>query len=442
MSNPYLPKGEYVPDGEPRVFGKRVYVYGSHDFAGSDKFCDYKLKVWSADVDDLNNWVCHGDAFHTRVDRDHESDTNWTDRELFAPDVVEKDGKYYLYAYIVDTKGCVAVSDRPEGPFKLISTYKVPESSEKDLEEGIFIDPGVLVDDDGRVYIYCGFLHSFMAEINPENMYEILPDTYKINILPVEKPFEFFEACSPRKVGDTYYMIYSPKIGSRLVYATSKSPVGPFEYRGTIVDNTVDFPGGNNHGSICNMKGQWYIFYHRMTNNSVFSRRGCVERIEILEDGTIPQVEMTSLGFEKSLSPYCDVPADIACVLNGGCFITERNIFERPVINIRPGAIIGFKYFEFGQDYSSKTIEFSAKIRGCGSRGKMRILIDDYSKGEEIGCCNIGADDRIISTSVKSITGRHSVFFIFESDNNCWDWAKKDLEDRPICELDGFVFHK
>ena len=75
MPNPYLPLWEYIPDGEPRVFGDRVYIYGSHDRAGSDEFCDYVLKCWSAPVSDLNNWVCHGDIFHTMPDRDHEADT-------------------------------------------------------------------------------------------------------------------------------------------------------------------------------------------------------------------------------------------------------------------------------------------------------------------------------------------------------------------------------
>ena len=81
------------------------------------------------------------------------------------------------------------------------------------------------------------------------------------------------------------------------------------------MDNGVDYPGGNDHGSICQINGQWYIFYHRMTNGSIMSRRGCVERIEILEDGTIPTVEMTSLGFEESLNPYEATAADTACVL-------------------------------------------------------------------------------------------------------------------------------
>ncbi|MDY7221505.1 family 43 glycosylhydrolase [Halalkalibacterium halodurans] len=440
MPNPYLPNWEYIPDGEPRVFGNRVYVYGSHDYAGSDQFCDYKLKVWSADVHDLNNWICHGDSFHTRMDRDHASDTPWTDRELYAPDVIKKDGKYYLYAYIVDSKGCVAVSERPEGPFRLVSQYRVPETSEQILKDGIFIDPGVLVDDDGRVYIYCGYLKSYMAEINAENMYEILEDSYKADIIPVDEPFGFFEGCSPRKIGDTYYLIYSPKNGNRLDYATSQSPTGPFQYRGTIIDNGVDYPGGNNHGSICQINGKYYIFYHRTTNNTVMSRRGCVECIEILPDGSIPQVEMTSLGFEASLSPYRPTSADIACVLKGGCYITERNILERGIVNLTKGCIVGFKYFDFGEDYSSKTMEFTAKIRGCGNKGKMRILIDDYHTGKEIGTCEIGPDNEIVHAVVASVTGRHSVYFVFDDEYS--GYFGEFFKDRPICELESFVFHK
>jgi arabinoxylan arabinofuranohydrolase len=389
MPNPYLPLWEYIPDGEPRVFGDRVYIYGSHDNAGSDKFCDYKLKVWSAPFDDLNNWTCHGHIFHTRDDRDHKSDTIWTDSDLYAPDVVEKDGKYYLYAYIMNGKGCVAVSDRPEGPFKLISQYKynIPKGKGEDcFNDGWFIDPGVLVDDDGKVYIYCGYERSFVAQINPDNMYEIIDGTYQDDIIPIEEPLAFFEACSPRKIKDTYYLIYSPKIGSRLAYATSKYPTGPFEYRGTIVDNGIDYPGGNDHGSICNINNQWYIFYHRMTNGTVMSRRGCVEKIEILPDGTIPEVEMTSLGFEDSLSPYKITPAEIACVLKGSCFITEKNVTSRPITAITSGCIIGYKYFDFGKDFSSKTMKFSASVKGTGCKSKIRILLDNCESGQEHRC--------------------------------------------------------
>lgn len=440
MPNPYLPRWEYIPDGEPRVFGDRVYIYGSHDTAGSDKFCDYKLKVWSAPVTNLNNWTCHGIAFRTRLDADYESDTPWTDGELYAPDVVEKDGKYYLYAYIFYTKGCVAVSDRPEGPFKLLSQYKVPEGSDRVLADGVFVDPGVLVDDDGRVYIYCGYQGSYMAELDASNMYEIISGSFIPDIIPTDSPHDFFEACSLRKVDDTYYFIYSPKMGSRLVYATSASPRGPFEYKGVLIDNGVDYPGGNNHGSICKINDQWYIFYHRMTNGTVMSRRDCVERIIIQPDGTIPQVEMTSLGFEESLSPYEITSADLACVLKGDAIITEKNILTRVITNITNGSIIGYKYFDFGEDYVSKTMNFNVNICGMGCKAKLRILIDNYENGEEIGSIDIGSDSGVFATAVKNITGRHAVYFVVQE--SFGGYFTDMFKGRHLFELVSFVFSK
>ncbi len=436
MANPYLPLWEYIPDGEPRVFGDRVYVYGSHDRVDSIDFCDHKLKVWSASVNDLNKWTCHGDIFRTNDGNDNTSDVDWTENLLFAPDVVERDGKYYLYAYIVGAKGCVGVSDRPEGPFKLLSKYEY--NVDNHYDDGTFIDPGVLVDDDGRVYIYCGYQGSYMAELKA-NMYEMVDGTYQPDIIPVEEPHKFFEACSPRKVGDTYYMIYSPQLGSCLDYATSDSPTGPFTYRGTIVNNAIDYPGGNNHGSICNINGQWYIFYHRMTNGTIMSRRACVERIEILPDGTIPEVEMTSLGFEESLDPYTITPAETACVLKGGCYITERNIFDRPITNITSGCVVGWKYFDFGEDYSSKTMQIRIKIHGMGSRGNIRILLDNEN-GEEIGCIPFGEDESVIGGRLKAVTGRHAIYFVI---NDSYEgWFKDSMKGRQLLTLDEFVFIK
>lgn len=453
MPNPYLPNWEYIPDGEPRVFGDRIYIYGSHDKAGSDSFCDTVLKCWSAPLSDPNNWVCHGDIFRTFAQDGRSADTDWTDarNHLFAPDVVEKDGKYYLYAYIVESKGCVAVADKPEGPFKLISQYKytIPDSI---CCNGWFIDPGVLVDDDGRVYIYCGYQRSFMAEVDPDNMYEIKDNTCIEHIIPCElRPEDgfdedgklFFEACSMRKVNGTYYLIYSPKHCTRLAYATSDKPTGPFTYRGYIIDSGVDYPGGNDHGSIMCLNGQWYIFYHRMTNGTIMSRRGCVEKIEILPDGTIPPVEATSLGFEDSLDPYRITPADIACVLKDGGMITERNIFERYITNIKAGTVIGYKYFDFGDDNTGYDMGFSAHIGGAGTECKLHIFIDGYDEehgGTEIGVCSIGHDNGIAETNVKCVTGRHSVFFKATTDHT--GWMAKYFEGRDLFELKEFVFTK
>lgn len=427
MSNPYLPKWEYIPDGEPRVFGDRVYVYGSHDCPGSTEFCDFRLRVWSAPIDDLEHWVCHGDVFQTIDDDEHKSNVDYSNHPLYAPDVVEKDGKYYLYAYVVNAKGCVAVSDKPEGPFKFLSTYEY--NIENHYDNGTFIDPGVLVDDDGRVYVYCGYLGSYMAEIDSSNMYKVIDGTYQLDIIPTDAPYNFFEACSMRKVGDTYYMIYSPKIGSRLDYATSDSPRGPFTYRGTIVDNGVDYPGGNDHGSICKINNQWYIFYHRMTNNTCQSRRACVERIEILPDGSIPQVEMTSLGFSKALSPYDKNAAELACVIKGGCYITEEAPWSRPVIKISDGCVVGYKYYEFGSDTTTKFYTLCTKFRS-NSSGKVTVKIDNPTDGEVLGSFELtetNGEFKWYTSKVSAPTGRHSLYFVFEDTSGTLEAAFEEF---------------
>lgn len=436
MANPYLPNWEYIPDGEPRVFGDRIYVYGSHDRKDSIDFCDYKLKVWSAPVSDPTKWVCHGDIFRSRDGHDSPSDVDWTDELLFAPDVVERGGKYYLYAYIVNAKGCVAVADRPQGPFRLLSRYEYDIPNHYD--NGTFIDPGVLVDDDGRVYIYCGYQGSYMCELK-DNMYEAVPGSYKLDIIPTAEPHRFFEACSPRKINGTYYLIYSPQRGSCLDYATSDSPTGPFTYRGTIIDNGIDFPGGNDHGSVCCVNGQWYIFYHRMTNGTIMSRRGCVERIEILPDGTIPQVEMTSLGFEESLNPYDFTQADTACVLKGGCYITETSVFERPIVNVTDGCVMGWKYFDFGEDFASKTMQIRLKLRGTGSRGRVHVRLDSED-GEELGTVDFAEDSGTAGARIKAVTGRHAVFLVAESGYE--GWFAGEMKGRQLFMLDGFVIMK
>ena len=442
MPNPYLPAWEYVPDGEPRVFGDRVYIYGSHDRVNAEEFCDYRLKVWSAPTDDLSNWTCHGTCFQTRANRDHESDTDWTDRELYAPDVVEKDGKYYLYAYIVGSRGCVAVSDRPEGPFALLGEYRVPEEGIRDLDEGIFIDPGVLVDDDGRVYIYCGFEHSFMAELDPSDMRTILPGSYIRDIIPEGSgESDFFEACSPRKIGDTYYLIYSPRKGCRLAYLTAEHPTGPFTFRGYLVDNEIDYPGGNDHGSVCRIGEQWYIFYHRMTNDTIMSRRGCVEPIELSPDGSFTMAPMTSMGFDRALKPYEITPAELACVLKGGCYITEKNVFERPVVNILHGAVIGYRTFDFGEDYGKNSLILCMDTEGMGQSGCLHVRLD-AEDGPEIGRLAFGTEGGILRTKVGPVTGRHDLFFVADCERTGWDWIRDKFMTRELVRLKRFVFLK
>ena len=446
MPNPILPLWEYIPDGEPRVFGERVYLYGSHDRPLSGDFCDIKLKVWSASIHDLDHWICHGDIFHAQADADHPADVTWSDmmepskHMMYAPDVVKKGDKYYLFTYIFYDKGCVAVADRPEGPFRVVSTYRyAPEDAG---DNGVYNDPGVLVDDDGRVYIYYGFEASHMNELDPETMCTVVPGSLRHHVIDdregVPEEQRFFEASSPRKIGDTYYLIYSPRRGSRLAYATSDKPTGPFTYRGYIVDNGDNCPGGNDHGSIMKVGDQWYIFYHRMTNGTCFSRQACVERIDILPDGTIPPVEMTSLGFSEFLNPYEATPAHRACVLRNGGMIKYLNELHTVVDELRSGTVVGYKYFDFGMDYDGTSMELVLELRGLGEAGRITVHLDDAANAP-IGEGVFSGDDQLLRVKLPCVNGRHAVFFTFHDDRTQMSWG---LHDRCLTRLERFVFKK
>ena len=144
--NPYLPLYEYVPDGEPRVFGDRLYLYGSHDEAGATQFCVGDYVVWSAPLDDLGDWRYEGVSYpYAATGATLEQAGN-----LAAPDCVQgPDGRYYLYYNRGARNACeVAVSDRPQGPFTYLANVAFPDGTEPAAK---LFDPGVLVDDDGRI---------------------------------------------------------------------------------------------------------------------------------------------------------------------------------------------------------------------------------------------------------------------------------------------------
>jgi len=417
-ANPILPASAYIPDGEPRVFGDRVYLYGSHDNANATTYCDYKLRVWSAPLNDLNNWYDHGISFSTITVDGHADDVPYSNNRLYAPDVVRGvDGKYYLYAYIVGSPCAVAVSSSPAGPFTFVSRINVAGGGA--LDGGQYIDPGVLVDDDGKTYVYWGYNQSGLVQVNSATMTDAYPETYQPDIIPTTAPFNFFEGCSPRKINGTYYLVYAD--GGKLVYATSAAPTGPFTYGGVIVQQSNGAPGGNIHGGLAQINGQWYIFYHRMTNNTLFSRRACVEKVTIQPDGSIREVEQTSLGFEDSLNPYQQCRADTACVLGNGNYVTEEDPATQPVIKNKANSVIGYKYFDFGSSTLAEDTVFSAVIREGLTSGTMEIWLDSTTVGVgmKIGQVTItptvpaNTAWRTVSTSVPSISGRRALYFKF-----------------------------
>ena len=384
--NPYLPSWEYIPDGEPYVFGDRVYIYGSHDFYNGYVFCMGDYVCWSAPVDDLGNWRYEG-VIYPRNEDPLNRDGKMC---LYAPDVtVGPDGRYYLY-YVLDHVSIVsvAVCDTPAGKYDFYGYVHYEDGTrlgERTGDQPQF-DPGVLTEGD-RIYLYTGFCGKgdrsrtgAMATVLGPDMLTILEEP--VFIVPgceyssgtEFNGHAFFEASSIRKIGDTYYFVYSSSVMHELCYATSRKPTADFKYGGVLVSNCdlhidtykpAEQPmayGANNHGSIIQIAGEWYIFYHRHTNGTWYSRQGCAERLEILPDGSIPQAEITSCGLNGGPLPgKGEFPAYIACNLMRdipSVYVSDsrfpkimqdgRDGDEEPgyVANIQDSTTIGFKYFE------------------------------------------------------------------------------------------------
>ena len=403
-ANPYMPLWEHVPDGEPRVFEymgqKRVYVYGSHDSC-ENEYCGLEYVVWSAPVDDLTDWFCHGVCFTAR-----------DNMPLFAPDVVQKGDTFYMYVSEArGSKCCVASSKNPAGPF------------ENPIDTKLGFDPGVLVDDDEKVYAFWGFCGTHCAELC-DDMATIREETYRANHIGhstapwikeddghFDYTFGFFEASSPRKVLGKYVYIYSknynlpvPELGvvpnnnGFLSYAYSDSPMDNYVYGGDISFNggeiitlpdgsrRMTYQWGNNHGSIMEINGQWYVFYHRQTGLDEFSRQAMLEPVDVAldEEGHLfigkidykngrpvksSPVEMTSQGPNiNGIDAGKTISAGYACHIYDGKDIAVTDKMDRayikpvrekkagissPVVNIKSGTTIGFRYLQFGNNSPS-----------------------------------------------------------------------------------------
>ncbi len=414
--NPYLPSWEYIPDGEPYVFGNRLYIYGSHDYYNCSFFCPGDYVSWSAPLDNLADWRYEGVSFKRTDDPDNQDNKGC----LYAPDVtVGPDGAYYLF-YVLDNQSVVAVakSDKPQGPFKFYGHVHYADGTllgKKEGDEPQF-DPGVITIGE-TTYLYTGFCgqtdasrHGAMVTLLDKDMLTIkkapsfiVPGTMYAGGTEFEG-HAFFEAPSIRERNGIYYFIYSSQVMHELCYATSSSPEGPFTYGGVIVSNCdlgIDSYkeacrpsayGANNHGSMVEINGEWYIFYHRHTNNTWYSRQGCAEKLTFTEDGAIHQVEMTSCGLNGGpLRDTDEYPSYIACNI-----FSDKDDKKNPYVgqhkvarviqdgrdgdhetgyitSISEGTTIGFKYFDlknakgirlYVRGYGNGTFEVRTSIGG------------------------------------------------------------------------------
>ncbi|MCL2229558.1 MAG: family 43 glycosylhydrolase [Treponema sp.] len=467
--NPFLPSWEYIPDGEPKVFEGRVYLYGSHDRFNGYTYCLNDYVCWSAPVNDLTDWRYEG-VIYKKTDDPYNKEGN---NNLYAPDVTQgADGRYYLY-YVLDKMEIigVAVCDTPCGRFEFFGFVRYENNIMLGRKEGDVpqFDPAVITI--GKdTYLYSGQCSGRVKSVDDTRTHSIAVLLAADMLTIKEGPFniipglaagkgtgfeghEFFEGSSIRFFNDTFYFVYSSFNMNELCYATSKNPLGGFEYGGVIVSNAdigIDtykpaakkmYHGNNNHGSIVQIAQNFYVFYHRHTNGNEYSRQACLEPVKIKEDGSIDQVEMTSSagGILPGIGEY---PAYIACNIfcaDGDTeeptkeywpnrtpalpFITqddrdmdaanENNTDSSFIANITDGFGFGFKYFDL-KNISAVKI----KTRGFGFKGHFEVKTS--WDGEILGLINTEPTNKWkeFSSSVKIPDGKQSLYFIYKGKGN------------------------
>lgn len=407
--NPILPSHEYIPDPEAHVFDNRLYIFGSHDRFGGDDYCEEDYVCWSAPVSDLADWKYEG-VIYRKDQHPYKIGTG----NLYAPDVAKgPDGRYYLYYSVAGSSIIsVAVCDTPAGKYEYYGDVRDSKGhiSGSDKSDYFEFDPAVFVDDDGCIYLYSGsgqkssekfgnpVVGAFVRQLDSD-MFTVITEPKIIMSADEDriKP-NFFEASSVRKINDLYYFLYFSTDISGLNYCTSNYPDRDFIYRGRVHSSSdIGLNGrttknaanaiGNNHGSIECVNGKYYVFNHRNTNRSYFSRQTVAEPIKIQSDGSIQQVESTSCGLNDGpLTEKIEYPAYIACnlmneMVNGvrnpltGPYLTQEEFVDKEnpvqyITDIKSGCLIGFKYFKFDD-----TNKVSVKIRGI-AKGEIQVLLE------------------------------------------------------------------
>ena len=292
ITNPII-KSIYTADPAPMVLGDTLYLYTTHD---EDELVNnfYTMYDWRCfSTKDMVNWTDHGKIFSL-------DDIQWAEDRAWAPQCIERNGKFYLYCPVQKKGGgmaiAVGVSDSPTGPFKDLGEPLVDEGDWND------IDPTVYIDDDGQAYLYFG---------NPELRYVLLNEDMisydeAVGIVKVPMTEESFGKGSHDtgtsygegpwfyKRNGIYYMMYSAfgvdAKNEHLAYSTSDSPTGPWKYGGVLMEEGDCF---TIHGGIVDFKGRSYLFYHTadLPGGNLFNRSVCVAEFTYNEDGSIDTVE-------------------------------------------------------------------------------------------------------------------------------------------------------
>jgi hypothetical protein len=371
--NPFI-RDQFTADPSARVFNDRVYVYPSHDILATEGrgrvgwFCMEDYHVFSSS--NLTDWTDHGVIVS-------QNKVNWVDSTSFsmwAPDCIEKDGKYYFYfpsnAKTGSGRGFsigVAIADNPAGPY-------TPQPEQIKNVRGI--DPNPFIDKDGQAYLYYSLNKIYAAKLQ-DNLLELASEPQVIGDLPtkglVEGPYLF-------ERNGIYYMTY-PHVQNkieRLEYAIGDNPMGPFKVTGVIMDES---PTGcwTNHHSIIQFNNQWYLFYHHNDLSPNFDKNRSI-RVDSLffnEDGTIQKViptlrgvGVTSTSQKIEIDRYSNISETGASV----AFLDTLNTFNGwKTILDKKGAWVKYNSVDFGKKKFKQVIIRATSRNG----GVMQIKLNN-----------------------------------------------------------------
>ena len=420
----------YTADPAPYVHGDTVYLYTTHDEDNADGFMMYDWLLHTST--DMVNWTSHG-AVASLGDIKWSSKTNGA----WAEQVIERDGKWFMYVPIHGNGISVLVADNPYGPFK--------EPLNKALvwqrEHWNDIDPTVWIDDDGQAYMYWGNPDLYMIKLNKDMI------STQGSIVTYPKIKDYQEGPWVYKHGDHYYMTFaSTCCAEGIGYAMSDKITGPWTYKGDIMPHSSRSNG--NHPGIIDFKGKSYVFglnyelwryksekmgqkYQHKERRSVglsemkYNADGTIQKIDYWPDNGVAQLE--------DFDPYKRVEAE---TMSWGEDVRVRKsgtAGNTVITNLSEGKYTKISGVEFG-DAGAES--FSASVLSVKKASSITVRLDKVD-GEIVGKAEFSADG-LVTVPLTGAVGKHDVFFVFAGDFEADYWefedSKTSIPQGPFCK--------
>jgi len=400
---------KYTADPAPMVYNDTVFLYTTHDEDDAEGF---KMQDWLLYTStDMVNWTDHGAVASLKS-------FDWVKRDngAWAEQVIERNGKFYMYCPIHGNGIGVLVSDSPYGPFK--DPLGQPLVWQK--EHWYDIDPTVFIDEDGQAYMYWGNPHCYYVKLN-EDMISYSGDIVKLK----ETPEHYQEGPWFYKRNGRYYLAFaSTCCPEGIGYAMSNSPTGPWETKGYIMRPTERSRG--NHPGIMDYKGKSYVFglnydLLKLETNTHYERRSVsVAEMHYNEDGTIQEVPYwadTKLEQIGTFNPFRKVEAE-TMTWGYGLKTVPNSKNSLSVVDVNSGEYICVRGVDFGKNKARRFEVSALPLEG----GNLKIRLD-APDGKIVGNVNIPQGNviskyELYSCEINAVSGVHDLYLSFEGENN------------------------